>query len=346
MNNLDLASALEGHESDFFTLLISSDFVDAEIETVVEIEGVKATIKIQDISYEAVSSEADGDLISIKYTDTEEAGGAVVSVVGKAITVSIESGVTTAEDISDAINESVAASALVVATCDIGDESDPQVTKSETNLTGGVDEILGEDGFDIGAFTGVVGISSDDSSFLETIAATTNHVGFYGTQSTKAKNLFYAFGKMLSNSLNWLNQQYITMPYADDVATLGDANNLFDEKISFVLDDTQFGKKLGLFACGGKAIVGPYIKRNLEIDLQSAALSYISGNQPGYTKKQAALLEDELIKVIDLYISRQWIEAGTIEIELQNDNFVASGFVNISEPKALWRIFGELRQSL
>lgn len=158
--------------------------------------------------------------------------------------------------------------------------------------------------------------------------------------------MFYAFGKLLSNSLNWRNQQYITMPLADDVATLGDANALFDSKISFVISDSEFAERLSLFACGGKAIVAPYIERNLQVDMQSKALQYISANQPGYTKTQAALLEDELKKVINDYIDSEWIEAGTVEVDLLEDNFVASGNINISEPKALWRIFAEMRQSL
>jgi hypothetical protein len=80
--------------------------------------------------------------------------------------------------------------------------------------------------------------------------------------------------------------------------------------------------------------------------MQSAALSYISGNQPAYSKKQAALLQDELQKVIDSYILRGWLTAGTVEITLEDESFVAAGNINISEPKALWRIFGEMRQTL
>lgn len=198
----------------------------------------------------------------------------------------------------------------------------------------------------LGTFKGVVGVSSDSDVFLAVQSVIENRAAFHTTTGNKAKNMFYAFGKLLSNSLNWTNQQYITMPVADDVATLGDANALFDDKISFVINDSEFGKRLGLFAAGSKAITAPYITRNLEIDLQSRALSYISGNQPGYTKTQAALLEDELQKVVTSFIDRQWIDAGTVEVKLEQENFVASGYINISEPKALWRIFGEIRQTL
>lgn len=202
------------------------------------------------------------------------------------------------------------------------------------------------DAMDVGAFTGVVGTSSTDDTKNATRAAVANRCAFHTDSTNKAKNMMFAFGKLLSNALNWRNQQYITMPLADDVATLGDANSLFDDKISFVISDSEYGNRLAMFAAGGKAIVAPYIRRNLELDMQSGALTYISGNQPDYSMKQATLLEDTLQKVIDGYIEREWIEAGVVEVKLEQENFVASGYINIAEPKALWRIFAEMRQTL
>lgn len=201
------------------------------------------------------------------------------------------------------------------------------------------------DARELGAFEGVVGIASTDDTKNATRAAIKNVAAFHSSSTNKAKNMFYAFGKLLSNALAWRNQQYITMPFADDVANLGDANALFDDRVSFVIDDSQYGKRLALFAAGGKAIVAPYIIKNLQIDLQSRALSYISGNQPAYTQTQAALLEDELQKVVNLYIDREDIESGSVQIKLEQENFVASAYMNVAEPKALWRIFGEMRQT-
>jgi hypothetical protein len=201
-------------------------------------------------------------------------------------------------------------------------------------------------GADFGEFEGVIGVSSTDDTFLAVQAAISNRAAFHTTSGNKAKNMFYAFGKMLSNALSWRNQQYISMPFADDVDTLGEAETLFDDKISFVISDTEFGNRLSLFAAGGKAITAPYITKNLQLDMQSSALQYISGNQPAYTLKQAALLEDELQKVVQGYIDDEEIENGVVEVELEEDNFIASGSINISEPKALWRVFGEMRQTL
>jgi hypothetical protein len=200
-------------------------------------------------------------------------------------------------------------------------------------------------GMDLGTWSGVVGVSSTDDTFLATQAAIENRCAFHTDATNKAKNMCFAFGKLLSNALSWKNQQYISMPLADDVDELGEANSLFDDKISFVLSDDEYGDRLGLFCAGGKAIAGPYIKRNLEIDLQSSALTYVSANQPGYTNTHAALLEDELQKVVNSYISRGWIDTGSADVRLEQANFVASGYFEISEPKALWRIFGEITQT-
>lgn len=200
---------------------------------------------------------------------------------------------------------------------------------------------------DFGEFEGVIGVSSTDDTFLATQAAIPNRSAFHIATANKAKNMFYAFGKLLSNSLNWRNQQYVAMPVADDVITLGKAESLFDSRISFVIGDDEFSNRLGFFVAGGQAITAPYIKRNLQVDLQSKALQYIAANQPGYTKTQATLLEDELQKVIDLkYIETQWIEAGQVTVTLREENFVASGDINIAQPKALWRIFGEMKATL
>ncbi len=343
----DLGDILEGHESDFFTVLISSDFNDAEIGHFDSIAAVKATKKIQDIAFEAITAGVAGNAITIAYVDDGTAGAETIGVSGSAITVHMEDGASTAQQIADAISGDTGAAALVSLVVDDGDEADVQSAVGATNLEDGVDLVDGVlDGLDVGAFKGVVGISSTDDTKNAARAATENYCGFHSYGPNGSKNMFYAFGKLLSNALNWTNQQYITMPLAGDVTTLGAATALFDDKISFVISDSEFGKRLALFAQGGKAIIAPYIKRNLEIDLQSAALSYISGNQPQYTRVQAALLEDELKKIVQSYIDRQWIENGTVEVKLEQENFVASGYINIAEPSAMWRIFGEIRQTL
>jgi len=138
------------------------------------------------------------------------------------------------------------------------------------------------------------------------------------------------------------------MPFSDDIDELGEAESLFDDKVSFVISDSEFGKRLALFAVGGKAIVAPYILKNLRIDLQSRALQWISENQPQYTKKEAALLETRLQEDVinEDYVNRDLIESGKVEISLVNSNFVANGTIIVAEPKGLWRVESEMTQTV
>lgn len=235
---------------------------------------------------------------------------------------------------------------LPMATLDLASAIEGHEADFHTIIISGDFDDTALDSLDVGAFTGVVGVQSQSTTKVAAQAAIENRVAFFSDASNKAANMFYAFGKLLSNPLRWSNQQYITMPFNDGITTLGQANARFDDRASFVLNDSQYGNRLALFSAGGKAITAPYVTRNLELDFQSAALSYISGNQPAYSLKQAALIEDELQKVIQDYIDREMIEAGEVQVKLEQDNFVASGYINISEPKALWRIFGEMRQTL
>jgi hypothetical protein len=355
VDDLDLASALEGHEADFYTVLVSSDFTDAEVTA----SQAQATITIS--SYANLVSGTDDAIVINGVTLTAQAGAATL---GANTFQAATSNDATAASLAAQINANTALAGSVVATVlsavvtvkaasggSSGNDITIVYTDNDTNVgavlagaSGG--HLNGGDGLFLGAFEGVVGLSSTDDDFLAVQAAISNRSAWHTLSANKAKNMFFAFGKMLSNPLNWRNQQYITMPLADDVETLGDCEALFDDKINFVISDDEFGERLGLFVAGGKAIVSPYIKRNLQVDMQSSALSYISGNQPGYTKVQAALLEDELQKVIDDYIDVDWISAGEVEVTLVEDNFVASGSINIAEPKALWRIFGEMRATL
>lgn len=333
-NDLNLSSILNANLSEFFTLLISSDFAKADIEA------SKAALTLEEVEIEAVSPGWDGNDLSVEFTGGATAGSEVVTVADDKITVQIEDGVSTAAQVAAAITADEDASALVTAAAEAGEESTAQDVAAEASLTGG-------DGLTLGQYKGVTGVSDTDDTFLDDQAVISNRCAFHTTVGNKAKNMFFAFGKLLSNSLAWRNQQYIQMPTADDVDELGEATALFDDKISFVITDSEFGSRLGLFAAGAKAITAPYIKRNLELDLQSAALSYVSGNQPEFSKKHASLIEDELTKVIqEQYIDLGLIEDATVSVTLVQDNFVASGSFNISEPKALWRIVGEMRQTL
>ncbi len=345
-DDLDMAEALVAGAGEFWTVLVSDDFGDGDIGAGGD-AAVAATKHIQDVTYTAVTAGTAGNSITVAYADTNTGGAAAASVTGSAIVVSIESGVTTAATIVTAIGDSVSVSALVTAVADVGDTSDPQVTVSPTALTGGT-AATGAGTFDVGAFDGVVGYSTDDADTAQEFGAQENQCGFFVDSDNGAKSMFYAFGSLLANQVTWANQQYISMPVDDGVDTLGAATSLFDDKVSFVIHDTEFGNRLALFVAGGKAIVAPYIGKNIRLDLQSKTLSWITANQPSYTLTEAALLEQRLQEdILNLrYIETKLVEAAVIEVKLLQSNFVASGFIDISEPKALWRMLGEMTSTL
>lgn len=338
VDDLDLADFLEGHEADFYTLLISSDFNDAAITP------TQAALTINgDLTFTAVNAGSGGNAITVALVNDDgiTAGDEEVEVTGTDIVISIDSGVSTATQIKAAYDAAEDAVELALCTIVDGQGAATQAAAAEAPLAGG-------DGLYLGNYTGVTGVSSTDDAFLATQAVITNRSAWHTTSGNKAKNMCYAFGKLLSNSLSWLNQQYIEMPLADDVETVGQAETLFDDGISFVISDDEFGERLGFFGVGnGKAIVAPYIIRNLEIDMQSEALSFISGNQPSYTKVNATLLENRLQKVLtEDYVDTGYIEAGTVSVDLEADNFVAAAEIDVAEPGALWRIEAVLRQDL
>lgn len=360
-NDLDLATILAAEGSQFFTLLISSDFDDADI-TLAYADGTVTitsyanlltttpdTVTVAGVAFTAQSTAVtEGTATFRAATDNDATAASLAAQINAhATTSALVTATVVGAIVTITANEvGVAGNDIAVAYADLGTAT---VGATLGGLSGG--KLSGGAGLLVGTFKGVVGVSSADDEFLEDQAVIANRSAFHTTVTNKAKNMFYAFGKLLSNPVNWANQQYITMPFADDVDELGEAENLFDLKINFVISDDEYGQRLALFAAGGKAIVAPYIIRNLQIDMQSKGLSYISANQPGYTLTQAALLEDELQKVIDGtestpgYVTKGWLTGGKVEVLLEQENFVASGYIEVPTPKAMWRIFGQLTQT-
>lgn len=336
-DHLDLATTLDTDElaGDFYTLLISDDFVDEDIDT------EAATLTKAGLTFTAKATGGGGNEISIELLDSGVAGAETVTVTDKKISVSMKGGESTATQIKTAIDAKPEAAALITVAIVSGQAEVAQAAFAEDFLEGG-------SGQNFGTFEGVVAYSSDDAEICADFATAENRCAFFTNSTNKAKNMFYAFGKLLSNQVNWSNQQYISMPFNDDVDVLGEAISLFDDKVSFVINDDEFGNRLALFCAGGKAIVAPYISKNLRIDLQSRGLSWVAANQPSYTLTNAALLEARLQEDIiqQRYIDTGWIDAGVVSIKLLNDNFVGTAEINIAEPRALWRIEAEMRSTL
>lgn len=208
---------------------------------------------------------------------------------------------------------------------------DPSFTIAPTALTG---------------FDGVTGWSTDDATKAENFAkiATENNTAFIDPSANAGENMYWAFGKLLSGSV-WKNQQFIGMPAGGITSVLGTAESYFEKRLSFVLNSEEFGNRLAFFVNRGRAIVAPYIYEEFQLDLKSWALTYINTNQPNYNNVEASKLESYLLqKANNKYIASGMLDALTISISADQDNFVMSGNIKVSEPKATWRIIADLQE--
>lgn len=101
-------------------------------------EGVAASIKKGDITFTAKAKGVAGNSITVAGVDEGSAGAETVEVTGTDIVVNFESTVSTATQIKAAIDASAAASALISATIDEGDEDAAQTAFVKDALENGV----------------------------------------------------------------------------------------------------------------------------------------------------------------------------------------------------------------
>ncbi len=112
--------------------------LNVNMDNVTNVPGVKASLVVQDITYERNVAGADGNSLTVEYLNTATAGSEVATLVGGThIQVTIQSGVSTATQVAAAIaaNFTLASNLTVTIT---GTASNPQVTYAETNFAGGV----------------------------------------------------------------------------------------------------------------------------------------------------------------------------------------------------------------
>lgn len=352
-NDLDLATFL-ATENRFFTLLPSDDFNKDDI-TANQAQGV---FTVSDYTH---FTQSGIDTITINGVVLTAQTGAVVA--GDATFQAATSNNATASSIVAQINAHATLKNIVIATAvdnvitvkakEAGSAGN-LITAVYTNnggTAGGAwtglvsGKLSGGDGLFLGTWNGVVGVSSDDVAFLEAQAVITKRTAFFGNATNGAKSMFFAFGKLLS-SATWKNQQYVGMPVNDGIDTIAEAMNLYNSRISFVLNSTQYGNRLAFFANNRKAIVAPYLKELFEIMMQGWGVGYIALNQPSYTILQASLLEDYLAGEADkTFVQTNLIESVSVQISLVENNFEASGILEIAEPKALWRLNSVLTET-
>lgn len=112
--------------------------VNVSMDSVTLYAGVAASLVIQDLTITADTPGSFQNSFTVEYTSGGTAGAEVVTIVGPAISVQIDSGVSTATQVAAALNGNVsfASNATAVVT---GTGSNPQVTQAATNLSGGED---------------------------------------------------------------------------------------------------------------------------------------------------------------------------------------------------------------
>lgn len=95
-----------------------------------------ATLTVQDITYTAVATGTAGNSDTVAYTTGGTAGSEVVTVVSNAVSVKIQSGVSTAAQILAAVNNSAAALAVISASI-TGLSTNVQTAPASGSLSGG-----------------------------------------------------------------------------------------------------------------------------------------------------------------------------------------------------------------
>jgi hypothetical protein len=166
--------------------------------------GTFAIASIQDVDFQAVNMGTSGNLISIEYVGGGTQGAEVVTVVGNKITIQIEDGVTTADDIEVAISMEPDAYALVQTTGTGLTGAEPQFIQLETFLAGGTDQI-GDSVEVVGnaikvKFQGGVTTAEDVKALLDanvealTLITTTITGGALTTQTTPVAPTFLSGG--------------------------------------------------------------------------------------------------------------------------------------------------------
>jgi len=351
-NDLDLSTYLATAKT-FFTLLISDDFNKDDITA----NQAQGKFTVSDYTH---FTQAGIDTITINGVVLTAQDGAVVAgqptfraaTSNNATASSIVSQINALSTLNNVVIATVVDNVITVKAKNAGSAGN-LITAIYTNAGGTAGgawtelvsgKLAGGDGLFLGTWNGVVGVSSDNLAFLEAQAMITKRTAFFGNATNGAKSMFFAFGKLLAGA-TWRNQQYVEMPVDDGIDTKPEALNLYNARISFALNSDQYQNRLAFFANNRKAIVAPYLSELFQLMMQGWGVGYIALNQPAYTILQASLLEDYLSGEADkTFVQTNLIENISVQISLVENNFKASGILQIAEPKALWRVSSVLTE--
>lgn len=114
----------------------SAQGIFVSLDSVTTYAGAAATLTEQDLTFTVNALSSDGNSVTLEYTTGGTAGSEVVSNVGLAFSVQIQSGVSTATQIKTALDAYPGFFTNVTTTIS-GTASDPQVAFGPTNFAGG-----------------------------------------------------------------------------------------------------------------------------------------------------------------------------------------------------------------
>lgn len=181
--------------------------LNVSMDNVTVYAGVSSSLVIQDLTIAADLPGTTGDGVTIEYTPGGTAGSEVVSQLGLAFTVQIDSGVSTATQVAAALNAFPGFTINLNVTIS-GVGSNPQVTQAATNLAGGVDpgrkqaayldgdvEITG--GLTFGGALSIDQLNAFDNQALADNGGTPASIHSLITQPTVADNITVANADLL-----------------------------------------------------------------------------------------------------------------------------------------------------
>lgn len=199
-------------------------------------------------------------------------------------------------------------------------------------------------------YHGIVGAAFGVKADAIAYAATEKRCAFIDAATYTTFGLNFAFAKLLSG-VYWRDQQYLATSISTifAVSAIGDAESYFTDGVSFYLNDDQYGKRLGFFGAGGKAITEAYISEEIKRVIQATGVNYLALNQPRNIAISRIRLEDALQEKIDDYglPPYQYLDLESendITLTTSSEAFVLNGQLVIDIAEPIWRVKVEALQ--
>ncbi len=189
-------------------------------------------------------------------------------------------------------------------------------------------------------FAGIKAYSTSDKTKAEELNQT--DTAFYDANGSYS-GCYEQFGRYLSQ-VYWRNNQYYVLDSsnpASTVSTVGEADELFNKRISFYLNGSD-GPTLGFFGNAGNAITKAYLNRLIRLETQEAITSYIQTNEPNDTAVQRVNIEEAAMAVISKYEQYPYFYLDSeknnyINIVKSSDMYYVDGEAEIKVAVPIWR---------